>query len=187
VPAAISTSPDHRGWCRPEASHPPPGVTDHRHLHHSPRNHRLAVLSIALVAYLLATRVHEGLGQGSACLLTGIDLVGVSTVGCDCDKSGLGPWAVRANNAVSVLRFPRNTRPPPCGLRLHLRCTLWPVVHREGRVERQKAGAVHPHVFGFQPFLRPLMLRSGRGGKPRRRTCSKENTAAATARFMEAD
>ncbi|MBT3221076.1 MAG: hypothetical protein HN348_18500, partial [Proteobacteria bacterium] len=58
------------------------------------------VLSIALVVYLLATLTHEGLGHGTACLLTGGDLVGVSTAWCDCDKSELGPWAVRVIKAA---------------------------------------------------------------------------------------
>jgi len=61
---------------------------------------RLTIIAIALVVYLLATLVHEGLGHGGACLLTGGEFVGVSTAWCDCDKAGLEPWAVRAIKAA---------------------------------------------------------------------------------------
>ncbi len=66
----------------------------------APKTDRLTVLSIALVVYLLATLVHEGLGHGTTCLLEGGELVGVSTAWCDCDKAGLGPRAVRIIKAA---------------------------------------------------------------------------------------
>ncbi len=46
--------------------------------------HQPTLLAIAAVVYLAAKVVHEGLGHGGACVLTGHELVGFTTSWCDC-------------------------------------------------------------------------------------------------------
>jgi len=46
----------------------------------------LTIAAIAIVAYALASVLHEGLGHGGACLLTGGHPIAISTVHFECDK-----------------------------------------------------------------------------------------------------
>src|SRR5689334_15689946 len=48
----------------------------------------LTIGAIAVFAYVIATMVHEGLGHGGACVLTGGKLIYVSTVAADCSSEG---------------------------------------------------------------------------------------------------
>ena len=68
------------------------------------RHDRTTVLAIAMVAYLLAKIVHEGLGHGSLCLLTGGELVAVASAWCDCERApDTSAWALRAIKAAGPL------------------------------------------------------------------------------------
>jgi hypothetical protein len=46
------------------------------------------IISIAIVSYASATMLHEGVGHGGACVLTGGKPVAVSTVDSECDREG---------------------------------------------------------------------------------------------------
>jgi len=46
------------------------------------------VVAIAIVAYVCATILHEGIGHGGACVLTGGKPLAISTVYFDCDHEG---------------------------------------------------------------------------------------------------
>jgi hypothetical protein len=46
------------------------------------------IVAIAIVAYVFASVIHEGIGHGGACVLTGGKPLAISTVHCECDKEG---------------------------------------------------------------------------------------------------
>jgi hypothetical protein len=46
------------------------------------------IVAIAIVAYALGSIIHEGIGHGGACLITGGHPVALSTVHFDCDREG---------------------------------------------------------------------------------------------------
>jgi len=46
------------------------------------------VIAIAIVAYVFASIIHEGVGHGGACLLTGRHPLAMSTVHFECDGEG---------------------------------------------------------------------------------------------------
>jgi hypothetical protein len=60
------------------------------------------VVAIALLAYPIATLVHEGLGHGLACALVGGRVEGVSLARCSCDVADPSPWDLRAIKAAGT-------------------------------------------------------------------------------------
>jgi hypothetical protein len=56
------------------------------------------IVAIGIVAYALASVIHEGIGHGGACLLTGGHPVALSTVHFECDREGR---AVAAGGTVA--------------------------------------------------------------------------------------
>ena len=54
---------------------------------HSSTIHRPTLVAIALVSYVIADIVHEALGHGGACLLSGGKAVALSTVHFECSIS----------------------------------------------------------------------------------------------------
>src|SRR3989442_14938313 len=46
------------------------------------------IVAVAIVAYVFASIIHEGVGHGGACLLTGGHPLALSTVHFECDGEG---------------------------------------------------------------------------------------------------
>jgi hypothetical protein len=61
----------------------------------------LTIAGIAIVAYILASVLHEGVGHGGACLLTGGKPIMVSTVSMDCSADNR--LVIAAGTLVNVL------------------------------------------------------------------------------------
>jgi hypothetical protein len=49
----------------------------------------LTVLSIGILAYLIAIAAHEALGHAATCLSAGGRVLSLNTVGCECDYAGI--------------------------------------------------------------------------------------------------
>jgi len=62
----------------------------------------LTIAALAILAYFLATVVHEGIGHGGACALLGGRLVLVSSVHCDCDYQSISRPRQRAIEAAGT-------------------------------------------------------------------------------------
>jgi len=62
----------------------------------------LTIAALAILAYFLATVVHEGIGHGGACALLGGRLVSVSSVYCDCDYQSISRPRQRAIEAAGT-------------------------------------------------------------------------------------
>jgi hypothetical protein len=82
------------------------------------------IVAIATLAYVFANVIHEGIGHGGACVLTGGRPLALSTVHFECDNEGrlVAAGGTIANLAAAVLcwtasRFVRGTP--------HLRYFLW--------------------------------------------------------------
>jgi len=60
------------------------------------------IIALAILAYFLATVVHEGVGHGGACALLGGRLVSVSSVHCDCDYRNISRPRQRAIEAAGT-------------------------------------------------------------------------------------
>lgn len=66
----------------------------------APRVDRLSLVAIAVVAYALASLVHEGLGHGGTCIALGGYLLAFSAVHAQCDVAS---GAVMAAGTVANL------------------------------------------------------------------------------------
>ncbi len=62
----------------------------------------LTIAALAILAYFLATVLHEGVGHGGACTLLGGRLVSVSSVHCDCDYQNISRPRQRAIEAAGT-------------------------------------------------------------------------------------
>ena len=60
------------------------------------------ITALAVLAYFLATVVHEGVGHGGTCALLGGRLVSVSSVHCDCDYRNISRPRQRAIEAAGT-------------------------------------------------------------------------------------
>ncbi len=82
------------------------------------------IVAIALIAYMLSSVLHEGLGHGSACLLTGGKVIMISTVSVDCsaDNRLVMAAGTLVNFSAGALFFllGRITRRTSSGLRYFL-------------------------------------------------------------------
>jgi hypothetical protein len=58
---------------------------------------------VALLAYVIADVLHEGVGHGGACLLVGGRPLVLSTVHFDCDSGAVGAWGERFIAAAGTL------------------------------------------------------------------------------------
>lgn len=91
-----------------------------------PAPHRPTIAAIAVVIYATGSVIHEGIGHGGACLLTGGRMAGISAVHFQCD--GGGRVAVAAGgtimNIVAGLLLLAGLRRAPAA-RPHLRYALW--------------------------------------------------------------
>jgi hypothetical protein len=69
---------------------------------------RLTLAAIAIVAYTLATLVHEGIGHGGACLLSGAQALVVSSVHMECSVANrfISAGGTLSNFAAAALFFP---------------------------------------------------------------------------------
>jgi len=87
--------------------------------------HRPTIAGIAVVIYAAGAIIHEGIGHGGACLVTGGRMVGMSGVHFQCDGEGIAVAAggTLANLAAGLLLFAA-LRSAPAG-RPHLRYALW--------------------------------------------------------------
>jgi hypothetical protein len=81
----------------------------------------LTLIAMTAIAYILANGVHEGIGHGGACLVTGGRCVALSAVFFECDKSALSSLAQRwiaasgtlanlALGALALLLLARSSR-----------------------------------------------------------------------------
>jgi len=88
--------------------------------------HRPTIAAIAVVIYAAGAVIHEGIGHGGACLVTGGRMAGMSGVHFECDDGG--PIMVAASgtlmNIVAGLLLYAALRRAPAA-RPHLRYALW--------------------------------------------------------------
>jgi hypothetical protein len=81
--AARASNPGHMS----EGNHQQSGNARGAQRGYDPPADLLTLIAIAIVAYVLANLLHEGLGHGGACLLTGGKPLVLSTVHFECEKT----------------------------------------------------------------------------------------------------
>jgi hypothetical protein len=87
--------------------------------------HRPTIAAIAVVIYAAGAVIHEGIGHGGACLVTGGRMAGMSGVHFECDGDGIvvAAGGTLMNIVAGLLLFAALRR-TPAG-RPHLRYALW--------------------------------------------------------------
>ena len=88
--------------------------------------HRPTIAAIAVVVYAAGAVIHEGIGHGGACLVTGGRMAGMSGVHFQCDGGGAIPVSAGGTlmNIVAGLLLYAALRRTPAA-RPHLRYALW--------------------------------------------------------------
>src|SRR5688572_15082633 len=61
------------------------------------------VIAVAVVAYAVANILHEGLGHGGTCVLTGGTLQVISAVHCECEEEAISPVARKLISASGTI------------------------------------------------------------------------------------
>lgn len=88
------------------------------------RSDELTIGAVAVLAYVLATMLHEGVGHGGACVLTGGKLIYVSTVAAECSADNriviAGGTLMNAVTAVVCFLLARVASPKATRLRFFL-------------------------------------------------------------------
>jgi len=88
----------------------------------------LTVAAVAVIAYVLGSALHEGVGHGGACFLTGGTVKMISTVAEDCSSENrlviAGGTLVNAAAALVCFLLGRLTSPRAAGLRFFLWLTM---------------------------------------------------------------
>lgn len=94
----------------------------------SERSDALTIGAIAVITYVLASLLHEGLGHGGACYITGGKVLMISTVAEDCSSENqlvtAGGTLVNAATAVVCFSLARLTGPKAARLRLFFWLTM---------------------------------------------------------------
>lgn len=94
----------------------------------SERSDALTIAAIAIVTYAVAVMLHEGVGHGGACYLTGAQLRMVSTVAADCSDENrwviAGGTLMNAATALVAFVLARLISPKAARLRLFLWLTM---------------------------------------------------------------
>lgn len=94
----------------------------------SERSDALTIGAIAVFAYVLASVLHEGLGHGGACYITGGRVKLISTVAADCSADNrlviAGGTLMNAATAIVCFALMRITRPQAVRLRFFFWLTM---------------------------------------------------------------